>query len=256
MRAPINSENQYKVLGVIPARYASTRFPGKPLALIAGKPMIQHTYERTLLTASISEVVVATDDERIAAVVWEFGGRCVMTGDHPTGTDRIAEATRILSAEGARWDYVLNVQGDEPLVDPRDLETLIQGLQATPDGMMGTLVHPLGSEAELLDANVVKAVLDTQGRALYFSRSPIPHPRGPGNLGWRHLGVYLFRDRFLQTFHALPPTPLSDREQLEQLRALEHGYAIHCFEAGGMSLGVDVPADLEAAEATLLGKTS
>jgi 3-deoxy-manno-octulosonate cytidylyltransferase (CMP-KDO synthetase) len=239
------------VWGVIPARYASTRFPGKPLALLAGKPMVQHVYERTRLATSLAQVIVATDDQRILQAVQGFGGVAVLTGDHPTGTDRVNEAVRILSAQQPGPDYVLNVQGDEPLIDPNDLERLIQGLAARPGAVLGTLVHALKTEAELRDPNIVKAVLDREGRALYFSRSPIPHPRGKGGLGWRHLGVYLFRRDFLATFAALPMTPLSEREQLEQLRALEHGHAIHCFPADTLGFGVDVPEQLEQMEAMM-----
>lgn len=242
------------VWAVIPARYASTRFPGKPLALLAGKPMVRHVYERVRLAPSVSLAAVATDDARIEAAVAEFGGLAVLTGDHATGTDRVDEAVRTLSARMEPPDYVLNVQGDEPLIDPNDLERLIQGLLARPQAVLGTLVHPLRSEAELNDPNVVKAVLDREGRALYFSRSPIPHPRGPGAPGLRHLGVYLFRRDFLHTFALLPPTPASEREQLEQLRALEHGYDIHCFSADTLGFGVDVPEQLPQMEALLASR--
>lgn len=242
------------VWAVIPARYASTRFPGKPLVPLAGKPMIEHVYERAARAPSVGRVIIATDDERIHEAVTAFGGESVMTGEHLTGTDRIAEAVRLLSADGEAPDWVLNVQGDEPLIDPEDLETLVQGMLAVPGGTMGTLVYPLRSEEEFLDNNINKAVLDTLGRALYFSRSPIPHPRGEGELGWRHLGVYLYRRDFLEVFHDLPPTPLSRREELEQLRALEHGYPIHCFQARSLGIGVDVPDDVAKAEALLTGR--
>jgi 3-deoxy-manno-octulosonate cytidylyltransferase (CMP-KDO synthetase) len=239
------------VWAVIPARYDSTRFPGKPLAMLAGKPMVQHVYERTRLAPSLSEVIVATDDRRILETVERFGGIAVMTGDHPTGTDRVFEAVQVRAKTQTPPDYVLNVQGDEPLIDRNDLERLIQGLVARPEAVMGTLVHALKTEGELLDANIVKAVLDKDGRALYFSRSPIPHPRGKGSLGWRHLGVYLFRREFLRTFAQLPVTPLSEREQLEQLRALEHGYPIHCFPADTLGFGIDVPEQLQQMEALM-----
>jgi 3-deoxy-manno-octulosonate cytidylyltransferase (CMP-KDO synthetase) len=254
-RAAPSAAAERSVWAVIPARYASSRFPGKPLALLAGRPMIQHTYERTRRAAGVTRVLVATDDERIAAAVRAFGGEAVLTGDAATGTDRIAEAVaresgRAGAAGAPGW--VLNVQGDEPLIDAGDLETLIDGLLAVPGALMGTLVHPLQSEGELQDPHVVKAVLDATGKALYFSRAPIPYPRAQsGRLGWRHLGVYLYRTDFLHIFHGLPPTPLSERELLEQLRALEHGYAIHCFEARALGFGVDVPADLARAEALL-----
>lgn len=240
-----------KVWAVIPARYASTRFPGKPLVILAGKPMIQHVYERTMRAPSIARVVIATDDARIQETVQSFGGEAVMTGEHSTGTDRIAEAVRLLAPGENNPAWVLNVQGDEPIIDPDDLETLVRGMLATPGGTMGTLVYPLRTEEEYLDNNINKAVLDTQGRALYFSRSPIPHPRGEGELGWRHMGVYLYRRDFLETFHQLPETPLSNREALEQLRALEHGYPIHCFQARTLGIGVDVPEQVPQAEAML-----
>ncbi len=259
-----------EVWAVIPARHESARFPGKPLTPIAGKPMIQHVYERSRSTPSVARVLVATDSGRIAEAVAAFGGEAVLTGAHPTGTDRIAEAVRRVvdgavdgTAEGGRAPkWVLNVQGDEPLIDPGDLETLVRGMRAAaagPDsgaagrtgGLMGTLVYPLESEAEHNDPNVVKAVLGGRGQALYFTRAPVPYPRGEGGLGWRHMGVYLFRTEFLYTFAELAMTPLARREQLEQLRALEHGYAIHCFEAANLGVGVDVPADVAKVEALL-----
>lgn len=239
------------VWAVIPARYQSTRFPGKPLAEICGKPMIQHVYERAAQTSSVNRVLVATDDERIAEAVSAFGGEALLTGDHPTGTDRIAEAVALASASCAPPDWVLDVQGDEPMVNPADLDTLAVGMAKTNGGKMGTLVFPLRDVAELNDPNVVKAVLDDQGRALYFSRAPVPYAREAGELGWRHMGVYLFRTDFLAAFAAMPPTPLSDREQLEQLRVLEHGHAIHCFRASTLSIGVDVPEDIARADELL-----
>ena len=254
---PVNSRPiGNKVWAVIPARYASTRFPGKPLVSLAGKPMIQHVHDRAASAPSIDRVIIATDDPRIHDAVQGFGGESVMTGEHPTGTDRIAEAVRLLAPGEGEPGWVLNVQGDEPIINPEDLEALVRGMLDTPDGMMGTLVYPLRSEEEFLDNNINKAVLDTQGRALYFSRSPIPHPRGEGDLGWRHLGVYLYRRDFLEIFHALEPTPLSMREELEQLRALEHGYPIHCFQARSLGIGVDVPGDVPKAEALLTRDSS
>ena len=247
----MSQETEFSVLAIIPARYDSSRFPGKPLALLAGKPMIQHVYERTQAAPSVGRVAVATDDERIAEAVRGFGGVAVMTGDHPTGTDRIAEAARMMARDSTPARWVLNVQGDEPLLDAGDLERLIGGMNATDGGVMGTLIHPLKDEAERGDPNVVKAAIDREGRALYFSRSPIPYQRTPGHLGWRHLGVYLYSEPFLQEFCALEPTELSEREELEQLRALEHGYPIHCFEAATLSVGVDAPEDLARAEAML-----
>jgi 3-deoxy-manno-octulosonate cytidylyltransferase (CMP-KDO synthetase) len=221
--------------------------------------MIQHVVERTRRVKRLARVLVATDDERIRAAVAGFGGEAVMTGDHPTGTDRIHEAVAKESRRGGAPDYVLNVQGDEPLIDPGDLERLVKGLLARPEAVMGTLVHPLKTEDEARDPNIVKAVLDRSGRALTFTRSPVPYPRAaplagdPAPLGWRHMGIYLFRTDFLRTFARLPMTPLSQREQLEQLRAIECGYPIHCFEARSHGLGVDTPEQLSQVAALMRG---
>ena len=219
--------------------------------MLAGKPMVQHVYERTLNTPSVSRVLVATDDKRIITTVLAFGGEAVMTGEHANGTERIAAVMSDFALEDKQPGYVLNVQGDEPLIDPDDLESLIQGMFQRPQAVMGTLMHPLENEQEAADPNVVKVVCDWEGKALYFSRSQIPHPRHEGPLGMRHLGIYLYQTGFLQTYKALKPTPLSERESLEQLRALEHGYSIHCFEAKTVGFGVDVPEDLKKAEAYL-----
>lgn len=218
--------------------------------------MIQHVYESTAQVPNIDRVWVATDDERIAAAVREFGGHAVRTGTHATGSDRIAEAASRLVETHGEPGWVLNVQSDEPLVAPGDLETLIEGMRKLPDPLLGTLVLPIYAMDRLLDPHVVKAVLTPEGQALYFSRAAIPHPRGnlparTRRLGWHHLGIYLFRYAFLHVFRSLPPTPLSLREQLEQLRALEHGYAIHCFRAHSPSVGVDTPEDLRRAESLL-----
>jgi len=235
------------VLAVIPARYTSTRFPGKPLVLIAGKPMIQHVYERVSCVSRIDSVLVATDDERIRAVVADFGGEAVLTSpDHQTGTDRIVEAI-----EGRDAEWVLNVQGDEPAIDGNDLSRLIETAQATPDTQAATLVFRLSDPAKIADPNIVKAVVAPGGHALYFSRSPIPFPRKVSEVSpaiWRHLGVYLFRREFLVRFHAWPQTPLEQTEQLEQLRILEHGEKLLCVEAQHEGVGVDVPEDLPNAE--------
>lgn len=240
-----------RVVAVIPARYASTRFPGKPLALIAGKPMIQWVYERAS-RARVADVVVATDDARIADCVRGFGGRVAMTrADHPTGTDRIAEAVRGLQA-----DWVLNVQGDEPLVPPSVLDELVSACVARPDVQLGTVAVPLDPALPtFLDANVVKVVVDAGQHALYFSRAPIPHargPRGPGAMPLRHWGIYLFRTAFLQQFVTWPQSPLERCESLEQLRALEHGARIYVLISHHLqSIGVDVPGDIAQAEALI-----
>ena len=239
------------VWAIIPSRYGSTRFPGKPLALLGGKPMVQHVFERVSRAPGIALAVVATDDGRIFKTVEGFGGKAVMTGEQPTGTDRVNEAVKLLCAKQAAPEYVLNVQGDEPFIDPANLERLIQGMAARPEAQMGTLVLALQAEALREYPHQGKVVMDRQGRALYFSRAPIPYRMKPGYTGYQTMGVYLFRTAFLHIFAALPQTPLAESEQLEQLRALEHGHAIHCFEAQGASMEVNTPEDLVNAEAHL-----
>ncbi len=239
-----------RVTAIIPARYASTRFPGKPLAEILGKPMIQWVCERTAKAAHIHRVIVATDDERIAAAVRGFGGEVEMTrADHPTGTDRLAEvAARI------ETDLVVNVQGDEPLIDPKMIEQAVAPLRKNRGIPMGTLKCPLASREEFRNPNVVKVVTDRQGFALYFSRAPIPHPRDrgedlPADLTglncFKHVGLYVYRKDFLLTYPKLAVTPLENLEKLEQLRALEHGFRIRVAETALPSQGVDTPEDLE-----------
>jgi len=245
-------ETNGEVWAIIPSRYGATRLPGKPLALIAGKPMVQHVYERVRAAKKIDRVVVATEDDRIAQVVTEFGGEFILTrDDHETGTDRIAEAVDKLTSIHGAPSWVMNVQGDEPVVDPADLDTLVSGLTSANDANMGTLVFPIEEASELDDPNIVKAVLTLDNRALYFSRASIPFPRGVGEFGWRHMGVYLFRGDFLKTFAGLALTPLAIRESLEQLRALENGFDIHCYPAQSLSIGVDVEEDIGKAEALL-----
>lgn len=236
---------------VIPARYSSTRFPGKALALIKGRPMITRVIERVLGLKGVERVLVATDDERIASVANDAGAQAVMTGDHPTGTDRIAEAVEKATEGGTGPRWVLNVQGDEPLVDPGDLERLIDGLLGLEGALMGTLVYPISNQAEFQDPNVVKAVMDGGGKALYFSRAPIPHEREGGGDAWRHMGIYLFEANFLKKYALMTPTHCSQTEQLEQLRVMEHGFSIHCFKAQTFSIGVDVPGDIPKVEARL-----
>ncbi|MBF0371076.1 MAG: 3-deoxy-manno-octulosonate cytidylyltransferase [Magnetococcales bacterium] len=234
----------HSVVAVIPARYQSSRLPGKPLADIAGRTMIQHVYERTA-SARVDRVCVATDDERIMAVVKGFGGEAVMTSpDHVSGTDRVAEAVRGLGA-----DLVVNVQGDEPLLNPEMIDAALQPLREDSQIPMGTLAHPLTNPAEAINSDVVKVVCDRKGFALYFSRAPIPltreadSPQPEGML--RHIGLYVYRADFLQVFSKLPPTPLETRERLEQLRALEHGYRIRVVETSHEVIGVDTPDDLK-----------
>ena len=239
-----------RVTAIIPARFASTRFPGKPLADILGKPMIQWVCERTARAAGINRVVVATDDRRIADAVRAFGGDVEMTRpDHPTGTDRLAEvAARI------ETDLVVNVQGDEPLIDPKMIEQALAPMKKNRGIPMGTLKCSLTSLEEFRNPNVVKVVTDRQGFALYFSRAPIPHARDLGALlpedltglnCFKHVGLYVYRKDFLLTYPKLAVTPLENLEKLEQLRALEHGFRIRVAETALPTQGVDTPADLQ-----------
>jgi 3-deoxy-manno-octulosonate cytidylyltransferase (CMP-KDO synthetase) len=258
-----------QVVAIIPARYASSRFPGKPLVDIAGKPMIQWVYERTCRARGVGRVLVATDDARIARVVVGFGGEAVMTSPtHPTGTDRLAEVAATLEAE-----LIVNVQGDEPLIEPSAIDAALAPFAADPTLVMSTLRCPISSLDELFDISITKVVTDGQDFALYFSKAPIPYHRdewGPlpsmvprlrlsgGTapiVGWRHIGVYVYRRRFLLTYARLPQTPLERLEQLEQLRALEHGYRIKVVPTPYASIGVDTPEDVAKVERLLRGET-
>lgn len=233
---------------VIPARMGSTRFPGKPLALISGKPMIQHVYEKAAACSLIERVVVATDDPAIQQTVQAFGGEVVMTSEHRTGTDRVAEVARTLDAE-----IIVNIQGDEPLLPPDAIEDAIRPLLQDEKIVMSTLKTALRPEDDPRDPNIVQVVTDSRGRALYFSRAPIPFQRGDGHSAqmYRHIGLYVFRRTFLFDFTALQQTPLELAESLEQLRALEHGYSIFVSETRYYPLGVDTPADIDRVEAIL-----
>ena len=234
-----------KMVGIIPARYASTRFPGKALAVIGGKPMIQWVYERCRQARSLERVLVATDDERIRAAVVAFGGEAVMTReDHPNGTSRLAEVAERMPEVGV----VVNVQGDEPLIEPESIEQALAPLLADEAVPMSTLRSEISDREEIENPNVVKVVVDRQGFALYFSRHAIPYEKlstKGGGVYWKHIGLYVYRRDFLLTYAQLPPTDLEQRERLEQLRALEHGYRIACPETKFDSIGVDTPEDLE-----------
>lgn len=234
------------VTGIIPARYGSSRFPGKPLAPIAGKPMIQHVYERSRIAEGLDRLVVATEDTRIADSVKRFGGESILTRpDHPSGTDRLAEAARILQLSDQ--DIVVNIQGDEPLVEPSMIQLLITALAGAPQCSMATLAYRSENEREYLNPNVVKVVVDASSRALYFSRAPIPCRRDVEDspLSFlKHLGFYAYRNSFLQIFTQLPPGRLESVEKLEQLRALENGYAIQVALSEMETIGVDTPEDL------------
>jgi 3-deoxy-manno-octulosonate cytidylyltransferase (CMP-KDO synthetase) len=232
-----------RVVAIIPARYQSTRLPGKALALIGGRPMIEHVYRRTLDARRVNAVLVATDDERIARAVDDCGGTVVMTSpDHTTGTDRLAEVARHLDGE-----IIVNVQGDEPLVEPSTIDAVIAHLTAEPELPMATLRCRIADEEEFQNPAVVKVVVDGAEDALYFSRAPVPFTR-PGHAApaaWRHIGLYAYRRTFLLEVAALTPTPLERAEGLEQLRVLEHGFRIGTVETTSESIGVDTPEDLE-----------
>ncbi len=236
---------------MIPARYESTRLPGKPLALIHGKPMIQHVYERTRAVDLVDRVLVATDDARIAAAVRSFKGDVVMTSPrHQSGTDRIAEAARGLDA-----DIVVNVQGDLPFLDAAVVHAAVALMRDDTALPMATVKTPIRDGEEMANPNVVKVVTDRDGYALYFSRSPLPYWRGAagGVLGYRHIGLYVYRRDFLLRFARLAPTPLECAEKLEQLRALEWGFRIKVAETAGDGIEVDTPQDLERARAVTAG---
>lgn len=235
-----------KAVGIIPARYHSTRLEGKPLVDILGKPMIQRVYEGAARSTTLREVVVATDDARILRAVEAFGGRGVLTSrDHPTGTDRVAEVARSLDAE-----IVVNIQGDEPFIHPGMIDEIVTPLVEDPGIPMCTSMHEVTDREDFSNPNVVKVVTDRAGFALYFSRSLVPFPRNAdGHRVFEHIGLYAFRREFLLRFARLPPTPLERSESLEQLRALEHGHRIRVVETRQpyIPLSVDTPEDLERA---------
>ncbi|HEY3413555.1 MAG TPA: 3-deoxy-manno-octulosonate cytidylyltransferase [Armatimonadota bacterium] len=237
-----------RAVGIIPARFASTRFPGKPLVDLGGKPLIQWTWEAAKRCRRLEQVLIATDDDRIAAAVRGFGGGVVMTrADHPSGTDRLAEVARGLDAE-----IIVNIQGDEPFINPATIDAVVQPFDTAPSHIMMTTACVTTTDAsEAADPNVVKAVVTAGGRALYFSRHPIPYLRDAGNgpVTYRlHLGLYAYRREFLLQFASWPPTPLEKAESLEQLRALEHGAGIHVVDVPERALGIDTPADLDRAK--------
>jgi len=238
-----------QVIGVIPARYGSTRFEGKPLADIWGKPMIQYVYEQARKASILDEVIVATDDLRIKEAVERFWEKAAMTSPkHPTGTDRSGEVIKNLDV-----NIVINIQGDEPLIDPELIDEVGQPLLDDPKIEMATLAHEITTKEEHMNPNVVKVVTDTQGFALYFSRSLIPYPRKTENFHvYEHIGIYAYRKDFLLKFIQLPPTPLERTESLEQLRALENGHKIKVIITEKYTgLSVDTREDLEKVKAIL-----
>jgi 3-deoxy-manno-octulosonate cytidylyltransferase (CMP-KDO synthetase) len=229
---------------VIPARYGSTRFPGKPLCKLAGRTMIEWVCRRAARARGVDQVIVATDDERIRAEVDGFGGRTVLTtGRYATGSDRVAAAVMDLGLPAG--DLVVNLQGDQPLFQPACLDEVVAPLLAEPEVVMTTLVHAITDPESIANPNNVKAVLDESGNALYFSRSPIPFGRDEApEVFHKHLGIYAFRKGFLEKFTALAPGRLEQIEKLEQLRALEHGFDIRCVITEFDSPEVDAPADV------------
>jgi 3-deoxy-manno-octulosonate cytidylyltransferase (CMP-KDO synthetase) len=251
----VDSVPPLSIVAIIPARYASTRLPGKALADLDGRPMIEHVYRRASAARSVSRVIVATDDLRIAARVKGFGGQVKLTKPtHETGTDRLAEVVESLDC-----DIVVNVQGDEPLIDPRAIDELVAPLAADPTVQMTTLYRRIGDVAELNNPNVTKVVVDRGGFAMYFSRAPIPYARDPRG-GWpplyRHIGLYAYRRSVLLVLASLEPTPLERAESLEQLRALEHGLRIKAVETAYESFGVDTPEDLDMVRRLLAAPAS
>ncbi|MBW1689305.1 MAG: 3-deoxy-manno-octulosonate cytidylyltransferase [Deltaproteobacteria bacterium] len=241
-----------KKVAFIPARYRSTRFEGKPLALIAGRPMIQHVYERATKSQALDEVYVATDDQGIFDCVVGFGGKAIMTDEHhQSGTDRIAEAADTLKL--ADHDIVVNIQGDQPIFQPTIITELIAPLIEDPNLPMSTLMHRIKDDRELHDTNHIKVVVDNKGYALYFSRLTIPfyRDRQPRVTHFKHLGIYAYRKHFLVTFTKLGYGLLEEAEKLEQLRALEHGFKIRVVETPFDSTEVDTPDDIQVIEEKL-----
>ena len=245
-----------KFIAIIPARYASTRFPGKPLAILGGKPVIQRVYEQ--VSSVLDEVYVATDDDRIFQAVEAFGGRAVMTSDrHRSGTDRIQEAATTIGTDA---DVVINVQGDEPFIHPSQIESLCRCFD-NPTTQIATLGKPFETIEAVKNPNSPKIVVDNQGFALYFSRSVIPFVRGVAEAEWlsrypflKHLGLYAYRREVLREVTQLPMSSLETAESLEQLRWLQNGYRIRVAETNIETVGIDTPDDLERAEQFLLGR--
>lgn len=250
-------EQKVEVVAIIPARYHSNRFEGKPLALINGKPMIQHVVERAQTVPLLSRVVVATDDQRIADCVAQFDGEVVITrSDHVSGSDRLAEAAELLDI--SEYDVVVNIQGDQPLFDAEVIEQVAGPLIHDPSLPMATLIYKIVRPEEIDDPNHVKTVFDHENNALYFSRSPVPFQRNPEEeqspTYYKHLGFYAYRKGFLLTFVALPEGEWERFEKLEQLRALEYGYRIKVVLTEHDSIEVDTPEDLKRVEEFIISK--
>lgn len=245
------SKNGLRVAGIIPARYASTRFPGKPLVMINGISMIERVYRQASACKLLQTVVVATDDERIAAHVKSFGGRAAMTSSlHPSGTDRIAETISILTKENEHYDIAVNIQGDEPYIQPEQIEKVIR-LFAHTKVEIATLIKSINRQEDLFNPNVVKVLTDISGRTMLFSRSAIPYIRGEAAENWlqhftfyKHIGIYAYRTEILKTIAALPPALPEVAESLEQLRWLWNGFQIYTDVTNFETFGIDTPEDL------------
>lgn len=243
------------VLAIIPARYASTRFPGKPLAMLQGKTIIQWVWERVSATPGISATIVATDDQRILDVVQSFGGRAMMTGtNHRSGTDRCGEVVSTLQSQGQSFDIVVNVQGDEPFINASQIADLISCFES-PSTQIATLKKPIANTEELLSPNNVKVVTDRCDNAIYFSRNPIPYLRGYEADEWinrqpyyKHIGIYAFRSSTLSQLVKLTQSPLEKSESLEQLRWIENGFDIRVKATEFENIGIDTPEDLALAQ--------
>ncbi len=239
-----------EAIGVIPARYGSTRFEGKVLQDLCGKPVIQHVYERAKKAKSLDDLVVAADDERIIKVVEGFGGKAIFTSkSHNTGTDRLTEVVNHMEVK-----IVVNIQGDEPLINPLIIDDLVRTMQSDPEAVMATVVKKSRSQEEFLSRDVVKAIVDEDNIARYFSRSPIPTLlkfESKKDFFYKHIGIYAYKKDFLFTFKKLTESYLEKNERLEQLRALENGYRIRVIETMFETVGVDTPEDLELAKKIL-----
>ena len=243
-----------KTVGIIPARWSSTRFPGKPLHVIAGKPLLQHVWENCRRATTLDSIIIATDDMRIAEAAFAWGAEVSLTSPkHASGTDRVAE----VAAKLRGISHVINIQGDEPLVEARLLNQLVRRMQRNPAIEIVTAVHPFSNPADAQSPHQVKAVLDRKGRALYFSRQPIPYRRDAANptTYYRHQGIYGYRRDLLLRFVRWKPSPLEKAEALEQLRALENGVNIYVVVTKSGSPGVDTPDDARAIERQLLARS-
>jgi 3-deoxy-manno-octulosonate cytidylyltransferase (CMP-KDO synthetase) len=240
-----------RIIAVIPARYASTRLPGKMVAPLAGKPLVLHAYERALRASLIEDAIIAADDKRIVDALAPFGAKVLMTRpDHPCGTNRIAEASEHCAAE-----IIVNVQGDEVMIAPETIDAVVRPLLADSELVMCTARHLIRDAADLDNPNVVKVVCDARGKALYFSRHAVPYVRDAEDRAdaqhWQHIGIYAYRREFLLRYAVMPQTPLERLEKLEQLRVLENGYAIAVVDTGYAGIGVDTPEELERVRALL-----